>query len=434
MADGPENLMEGFLLVGASRQQMPSDAAASLFSPEGYDLLLSQVRGLDVREAFLFQGEEYLIFLVVRQPGRGLIAQLFALIAERSGLDTAKAAAIGYALEGEAALHHLFEIAGALNEGGPTEPQLVGRLQECHARAQSAGASGSCLDKVVPALIATAENTRSHLPSAHAPMAAVALEVAKSLHGDLSSCRGLMIGLGEMALVLGDELRRAGLENWVVMHPSENRAADQASKMGGHYRAWDELNEALASAEVIVCDRGSGQWCVLKAEVEAALKARKKRPILIIDAALPGDVEDSVHDLEDAFLFRLEDLERLAREVSDAGLAPSVQARDVVNREFEHCLQEIAKAEPLEAQLLEELRQYFQKQRQEVLAEGHLDAKSATAKLIDRLLKAPSALLREEAGRDPKNLAAISKVLNRLFGLGEDAPKNADDDKGDGAR
>ena len=426
--------MEGFLLVGASRQQLPSDAAARLFSPEGYDLLLSQVCELDVQESFIFLGEEYLIFLVIREPGRGLIAQLFTLIAERSGLDTAKAAGIGYALEGEAALHHLFEIAGALNEGGPAEPRLAGRLQECHVRAKNSGASGSYLDKVLPALIATAESTGLQSPSAHAPMTAVALEVAKSLHGDLSSCRGLMIGLGEMALDLGDELLRAGLKNWVVMHPSQNRASDQASKMGGHYRAWDDLSEALASAEVIVCDRGSGQWCVLKAEVEAALKSRKRRPILIIDAALPGDVEDSVHDLEDAFLFRLEDLERLAREDTETRLAPSIQARDAVNRDFEHCLQAITEAQPSETQVLEELRQYFQRQRQEVLAEGHLDAETATAKLIDRLLRAPLAHLHEEAGRDPKNLSAISKVLNRLFGLNEDALKDADDNKGDGAR
>src|SRR5690606_8278694 len=113
---------------------------------------------------------------------------------------------------------------------------------------------------------------------------------------------------------LAEQLRQAGLHRWTVAHGSPRRAELVAHRFGGHFVGLDALDAALARADLVLAALGAGQPTIEAARVRAALRSRRQQPILLVDVAVPRDVDPAVGELEGAFLYDLDDLERLALE------------------------------------------------------------------------------------------------------------------------
>ncbi len=163
---------------------------------------------------------------------------------------------------------------------------------------------------------AAAGRVRAETALAEQPVsiATSALLVARYVHGALDRRGALLIGLGEMSEVMAAEFIEAGIGNLVVTHPSAARVEAAARRLGCHFRPWDELDDALNSADIVVAAMGLGRYTVTATQVEAALKCRRREPIFLIDAAVPGDVDPAVASLGGAYLYDFEDLERVALE------------------------------------------------------------------------------------------------------------------------
>ena len=425
MVEAPRNPIEQLLLVGTSRRRVPLSSGEALFGSRFHihavlkelsDGLIADGR---VGEVLVLQTRERIEFLVVRREKRGAVEGLLHLLAKICAIDAKDIAPLTYTLEGEAALHHLFEVAASLDSEGFGGVGQLERLRRRFEEAKAFGTTGEVLNGLVPAALSTGKRILSETEIDTFPQSLgdVALDVARSLHGDLAGCRGLLVGLGETAELLADEFQRAGVEKWVVLHPSARRAEAFARRIGGHFRNWEDLDESLEAAEIVICDRGASEWCISSSALGSALRARRRRPIFIIDAALPGDVEDRVEELDDAFLYRLEDLERLSLEGKASGAAALVQARDILLTESGRYLAAFD-ATAAEAPM-EELRAHFEAIRQEVLAEEPDDAEAATGKFMQRLLRAP-----REAFQKDRHLTTM---FRRLFGLNNRAQNGEED-------
>ena len=209
------------------------------------------------------------------------------------------------------------------------------------------------------------------------------------MHGALDRRGALLIGLGEMGEFMAVELIEAGIGNLVVAHPSAARAAAAARRLGCHFRPWDELDDALAGADIVVAAMGTGRYTVTAALLEAALKRRRREAIFLIDAAVPGDVDPAVAPLDGAYLYDLEDLERVALEGAAGGkadrAAETVAAWRILDQELAAFLR--GPGEGVDASPLAARRQHFEAARAEVLAEGPASAEDATRRLIERLLR-----------------------------------------------
>ena len=194
--------------------------------------------------------------------------------------------------------------------------------------------SGPVLETLLQAAFGAAERIRRETPVTEQPasMAAAALRMAERLHGDLARCRVLLIGLGEMGELLAGELQQAGVAELVLIHRSSARAEISARRLGCHFRAWEEIPAALEQADILLSDQGSGRWTVTRDQIAQALRARRRRPMFVIDLAVPRDIEDSTNELPDAFVYNLDDLETLALEGRADGAAPSQQAAAILKR------------------------------------------------------------------------------------------------------
>ncbi len=321
-----------------------------------------------------------------------------------------------YALEhrGAEALRHLFAITAGLDSQVVGEPQVLGQVKASHARARLLGASGPCLDRFLAGAYQTAKRVRSESRIGEGPvsLAAAALKVARTLHGSLKDRSLLLIGLGELGELLADYFRVAGVEKSGVLHTNINRAKAVARQLQAQAWSGEDLEEALESADIAVFSQGSGQPVVTKRAMAKILRRRRGRPMLLFDLALPSDLGPGVEQLDNAFVYDLSDLERLALDGKASREGASVQAWRILGEElalFEGSL--VVRAAD---QSVTHLRSHAEDLRREVLENERLDAAAATALLLKRLLHGPSEALRQ-AAREPADLAALETAMRRLF-------------------
>jgi glutamyl-tRNA reductase len=408
--------LERLLVVGTSRARAPAGAVQALFGDAAALAdCLDDLGRIQDKEAMVLATPERLEFILARGEDWGLVERLTALLAERAGLGPGDLHEAVYAHEGDDALRHIFAVAASLDSEIGEEPHIVERLERCREAARDKGMSGPCLDAAVRAATAAARRIETETPLAERQlsMAAVATQVARGLHGDPSRCRVLLVGLGELGQRLADELRQAGAKGTTVVHASPRRAEMVARRLGGHFRPWEQLEAALAEAEIVVSDRGTGQWTVTREAVERALRQRGRRPILLIDLGLPCDVEDAVDAMADAFLYRLDDLERIAFEGKAERGAAGVLARRIL--EEEHAAAIRRWRETAGADALAGLRADIEALRAQALSEHPNDAEAATGYLVDALLARWRAAFGRLAG-DDAGARDLARALDRLIG------------------
>ncbi|MDJ0934883.1 MAG: glutamyl-tRNA reductase [Kiloniellales bacterium] len=383
---------------------------------------LADLRAAGLTQAVLLDTCERVDVVAAASEAEVLRERLPDLLAAWGQVEAREVAEQAYLLEGAAAVRHLFAVASSLDSEILGEPQVLGQVKESHRAASAAGMTGPYIDRLFEAAYAAAKRVRSETGLAAQPVtiAAAALQVARRIHGDLDGSTALIAGLGEMAEVLGWQLKDAEIGDLVFAHPSEARAGQVARRLACHYRPWEELPEALKDADILVAARGSGRYTITEAMVRAALKRRRWRPIFIIDAAVPGDVEPAVDKLEEAFVYNLDDLERVAQEGRVSRDKASRSAWALIEEELGNFLR--TRAERAATPTVAALRDHFEKERRKVLSQSGLDADAATRLLIKRLLHDPSRRLRDAAAAG--EASRLEEGLRRLFGLGRGAAED----------
>ncbi len=417
------------VVIGVSHRTAPASLRDRLFAEEAaLPALLDDLKSAGIGQALLLSTCDRTEIQAMDVAPDRAAEVITGFLAARAGVAPAELLASGYRLEGEAALRHVFAVAASLDSAVIGEPQVLGQVKAAHRLARSAGLVGPELERVLRSAFAAAKRVRSETAIAEraVSVAAVAAQLARDLHGDLARCAGLVLGAGEMGEFLAEHLRQAGLGRWTVAHPSPRRAELVAHRFGGHFVALDALAEALPRADLVIAALGAGRFVVDAPAAQDALRARRRRPILFIDAAVPRDVAPEVGGIEQAFLYDLDDLERLALEGRAGRAAAADEAWAIVDAELGAFRAERAARQAVPA--LVALRRRFEAARQEILAGGAVDAAEAMRLLINRLLHEPSESLRRLA--ETGSSAEAEALLRRLFALEGDAAKSdLDDDR-----
>jgi len=231
---------------------------------------------------------------------------------------------------------------------------------------------------------------------------------------------------------MATQLRQAGLAQLTVLHRSTARGALIAHRLSAHVRPFEELAAALADADILIAALGDERHTVTAAAIRQALRARRQRPMICIDSAVPGDIEPGVHDLDGAFRFDLGDLERLAVEGQSSRAAAVDPAWAIVDAEVAAFA--AGEAARQAAPVLVALRRHFEAVRDQVLAENPGAEPATVARLlVNRLLHSPSCLLHELAANATADggaeLVAIERLLTRLFGSAGAGSAAPPDDK-----
>ncbi len=351
------------------------------------------------------------------------------VLAARAGEEQAELAAQLETLTGDEAVRRIFAVAASLESQVIGESQVLGQVKEGHRLAGRHGMVGPALESLMQAAYAAAKRVRSETEIAErsVTLASGAVQIARDLHGDLSGSTGLILGLGDMGDLIGGQLRLAGLAGTILTGPSRRTEAE-ARRMGCNFVPFEDLEDALADADIVVTAAGTGRFLITVEAMEQALRRRKRRPVLILDGGVPADVEPAVHDLDGAFVYTLDDLEQVAREGRANREAAAAEAWKIVEAETDGWRR--SRAERDAVPTLVSLRNRFEAMRDEILAaDPNADAAEATRRLVNRLLHRPSEALRELAAEsgDEAEKQAVARMVARLFGLPDVGDGNEDD-------
>ena len=339
-----------------------------------------------------------------------------AYLAERLSATQAELAPALYAYEGVAALRHLFAVASSLESLVLGEPHILGQLRTAHRAASDAGLVGGDLEAALQGAFAAARRVRRETRIGERPgsIAAAALDVAREIHGDLDRAVGVLIGTGEMGELMLDQLRLAGLGKMVVSGAAPAVEAI-AARLSCPWVALPPPDTLLAEGDILIAAATGGPRMLSAGTMAAALRQRRRRPVFVIDAAIPPTVEPAVNDLDGAFLYTLDDLERAAIAGRSARETAATDARAVLDKEL--AAFQRRRAERAAVPAVTALRSHFEAVRAALLRDQPgLDAEAATRLLVNRLLHAPSEVLRSLAASvgDAADAEALARRLFRL--------------------
>jgi glutamyl-tRNA reductase len=233
-----------------------------------------------------------------------------------------------YALPQELAVKHAFRVASGLDSMVLGEPQILGQFKDAVRTAESAGTLGVLLNKLFQRTFSVAKTVRSEtdIGASTVSMASAAVRLAERIYPSIAEQRILFIGAGEMIELSSTHFAAQHPYHMTFANRTLERAQHLADRFRGHTITLNDLGSQLATHDIIVTCTASPLPIIGKGMVESALKARKHRPILIIDLAVPRDVEAEVTELDDVFLYTVDDLGKIAREGLDMRESAVVQA------------------------------------------------------------------------------------------------------------
>jgi glutamyl-tRNA reductase len=416
---------DAVLVVGLNHRSASLELRERLYVVEDdYPRLLDGLRSAGLGEAVIVSTCDRIEVVGAHADRASAAAIALDGLARHGAVDAADLRAESYRHFGAEAVRHVFAVAASLESQLVGEPQVLGQLRRAHRSAADEGMTGPLLEAVLRAAYATAKRVRAETEIARHPVsiAAAVLRVARDIHGDLSRCRGLLVGVGEMGEFLAERLMAVGLDDLTVVHKVPSRAEGLAQRLRCHFAASDALDSLLSAADIVVTDQGAGEYAITPDAVELALKRRRRQPILVVDAGVPRDVDPSVDRIEEAYRFDLQDLERIA----DAGRAnreaAAARAWAIIDEDVASFLRSWHGRSAVPAVVA--LRQRFEDLRQDVLrTRGSIDAAEATRRLINRLLHDPTDVLRHAAAGDPQAFALREQVLRELFRIAPAGPR-----------
>ena len=238
-----------------------------------------------------------------------------------------------YTLHGDGAARHAFRVASGLDSMVLGEPQILGQMKDAVRAAESAGALGSTLNQLFQRSFAVAKEVRSATEiGAHSiSMAAAAVRLAGQLFEDLKDTRVLFVGAGEMIELAATHFAARQPKSIAIANRTLERGEKLASRLGGRAMRLAELPEELAQFDIVVSCTASTLPLIGLGAVERALKARKHRPMFMLDLAVPRDIEPEVKALEDVYLYTVDDLAQVVQQGQANRQAAVAQAETIVD-------------------------------------------------------------------------------------------------------
>ena len=319
------------------------------------------------------------------------------------------------------AVSHVFAVASGLDSMVLGEPQILGQLKDAYRAAQETGTTGPLLNRLFQAAFSVAKRVRTEteIGANAVSVASAAVAMAKTVFASFENRTALMVGAGETVALAARHLHADGLRRMIIANRSIERAQELAAEFQGFAIGLDDISAHLREADIVVASTASPNVIITRDMAAAALRARKRRPIFMVDIAVPRDIDPAVAELEDVYLFTVDDLQSVVNENMENRRQAAREADRMIAGEVDRFELQLRtrSAAPTIRRLRDEAertRQHTLEQARLMLAAGRgtdevLEFLAAT--LTNRLIHAPSQRLREAAeSGDERIIGAIAEI------------------------
>ena len=439
--------MSELFVVGLSWQTAPVAVREKLAFREDElaPALRELIGGLPVAEALLISTCNRVEVYGVAKPGIDPSGDIRAFLARSRSIMLAEVADVLYAHRGPAAIRHVFRVASSLDSLVVGEAQILGQLKAAYTIAGAAGTAGPVLSRALERAFGVAKRVRTEtaISRGAANVSSVAVALARRVFGSLDGKSVLVVGAGKMSALAAKHLWSNGAKDIRVTNRSPERADALAREIDGTSVPWADLELALAAADVVISSTGAREPVLRYAAFKRVKKARRGRPMIVLDIAVPRDAEPKIADLDDVYLYDIDDLDKVVKDNLAERQKSADHALRIVEHEagqFEHWLRtqgvvptiralrnrfaEIADGEVTKA--LDQLsrKDHTRDQQRELV-------QRVVQLVINKLLHTPTTVLR---GSEADTGALRAEVLAELFALelraeepGEVAPEQPEE-------
>jgi glutamyl-tRNA reductase len=340
-----------------------------------------------------------------------------------------------YWYEADRAILHLFRVAASLDSMIVGEPQILGQVKEAFEVALGHRASGVILNKLARKAITVAKRVRTETKIANTAVSvsSAAVELARKIFFNLGDKTVLLVGAGEMAKLAARHLISHGVQRVRITTRDPRNALDLAKRFNGVPVPFDDFRSELAEADIVLCSTGAPHYLIRAEDVQRAVRQRMNRPIFLIDISVPRNIDPAVKDVDNAFLFDIDDLETRVGENRDERMREAAKAEHMVETEVQGVVQWLKSLEVTPTivalrQRAEEIKRLELDRALGRLAnlseQDRAVVESLAAAVVNKLLHNPLVTLKSEAtsGAGLQYIEAARRLFNLddLDGTGTD--------------
>jgi glutamyl-tRNA reductase len=419
------------LLVGISHRTAPVELRERVdFQARGVaEALAALAKRGSTREAAVVSTCNRAEIYVACDDTEATRIDLVQFVSEFNGVSQSDVAPHIYDESDLDAARHLFRVAAGLDSLVVGEPQILGQVKEAHTVASEAQTAGPVLNRLFHASFAVGKRVRTEtgLGSGAVSVSYAAVALARKIFGDLKGRNVLVVGAGEMGKLTALHMKSQGVQHVTIVSRTMAHAARTAEAIGGASAApWDELDAVLGASDIVITATGAASPILTKAHLEAVMRPRRNRPLFIIDIAMPRDVEAAAGEIEQVFLYNIDDLQATVRENLARRTSEVSRAETIVSEEIEKFGAWFRSRGAIPTVVA--LRQRFEAIRRAELErldfklsalppEARARVDEITHLIVEKLLLTPTEQLKSVGDTDA--VAAYTEALTRLFGLGE---------------
>lgn len=335
-----------------------------------------------------------------------------------------------YCHRDEIALRHMIQVTSGLDSMVLGEPQIFGQMKSAFAVSQEAESIGSELSRIFPHVFSVAKKVRTDTAIGENPVsvAYAAVNLSQHIFSVLSEQRALLIGAGETIELVARHLSENGVKDIVVANRTLGRARELAERFSAEAVLLSDIPDQLPRADIVISSTASQLPILGKGAVERALKLRKHRPILMIDIAVPRDIEVQVGELDDIYLYTVDDLTEIVDENKRNRETEAGKADKLIDEGIENYLQRLRSLDVVSTlkayrSQAEKLRDIELDKSLKQLAKGESAEEvlnQLARNLTNKLLHKPSIEMKKASAKGREDLIGWA---NELFGLEDDEKK-----------
>jgi glutamyl-tRNA reductase len=416
------------LLIGVSHRTAPIELRERLdFSARGLHEALAALAGRPsgAEAAVLSTCNRAEVYLACENldRGRGDAEQFFA---DFHRLTHEELRPHLYAKTDAEAARHLFRVAAGLDSLVVGEPQILGQVKDAYGHANLQQTTGPLLKRLFTSAFTAGKRVRAETRLAEGAVSVsyAAVALARKIFGDLKDRTVLVVGAGEMGKLTALHMKSQGIRKMLITSRTATHAVGLAQAMEATVIAWDRLVGALSESDIVITATGASAPIISRPLIETAMRPRRHRPLFVIDIAVPRDVDPRAGNIEQVFLYNIDDLQAVVVENVSRRTAEVDQAEAIVTEEvdrFRNWMQSRGAIPTVVA-----LRQRFEAVRRAELErlepkltglspEARARVDEVTRLIVEKLLINPTEQLKSLS--DGETIAAYTDVLNRLFDL-----------------
>ena len=321
------------------------------------------------------------------------------------------------------AVRHILRVASGLDSLVLGEPQILGQVKAAYQAANSVGALGARLERLFQHTFAVAKQVRTDTRIGASPVsvAFAAVSLAKQIFADLPQRTALLIGAGDTMELVARHLHESGIGRLVVANRTLERAHALAASFAGYAIALDEIPAHLGEADMVIAATCCPGWVLEAPLIRRCLKQRRHQPMFMVDLAVPRDIDPAAADLDDVYLYTVDDLKDIIQDNLRSRQAAAAQAEEMIDNQVEHFMAWLRTHDS--AASLRALRERAEAMRDAALARAHrqlaqgknpIDVMNILANtLTNKLMHSPCAGLREAAAQgDVETLTLIQHLYH----------------------